>query len=128
MWVELAAGAGALVVGAFIWSAPRGDVATPGPEATPEQVVRAYIDAVNARDFETANTIDARPGDLGRFSRPMKTHDVEMGQTLTENGRPHVLFTADFDGGDGTVEDGVWGYYLERGRDGLWHIIDAGVA
>jgi hypothetical protein len=120
--------AAGLVVGAFVWSAPRDDVPVPGPEATPEQVVRAYIDAVNARDFDTANAIDARPGeDLGRFSRPMQTHEVEMGETAIEGAKAHVLFTSDFDGGDGTVEDGLWGYVLERGDDGLWHIIDAGV-
>jgi hypothetical protein len=119
----------ALVVGAFVWSAPRQDVAVPGSEATPEQVVRAYIDAVNARDFDAANAIDARPGeDLGRFSRPTQTHEVEMGKTVTEGTKAHVLFTADFDGGDGTVEDGLWGYYLERGNDKLWRITDAGVA
>lgn len=119
----------ALVVGAVAWSAPREDVAVPGPEATPEQVVRSYIDAVNARAFETANAIDARPGgDLGRFSRPMRTHEVEIVRTVTEGTTAHVLFTADFEGGDGTVEDGLWGYYLERGDDGLWHITDAGVA
>ena len=121
--------AAALVVGAFVWSAPRDDLPVPGSDATPEQVVRAYIDAVNARDFDTANAIDARPGeDLGRFSRPRQTHDVEMGKTVTEGTQAHVLFNADFDGGDGTVEDGLWGYYLQRGDDGLWHITDAGVA
>ena len=52
-WVllTLPATIGALVVAAFVCSAPRQDVALPGPYATPEQVVRAYIDAVNARDF-----------------------------------------------------------------------------
>lgn len=40
---------------------------------------------------------------------------------------PEQVFTADFDGGDGTVEDGWWGYVLQRGNDGLWHITDAGV-
>ena len=41
----------------------------------------------------------------------------------------HVLFTADFHGGDGSMGEGrdLWGYYLERGSDGRWHITDAGV-
>jgi hypothetical protein len=113
---------------AFAWSAPRADVALPGPDATPEQVVTAYIEAVNVRDFDTANAIDARPGpDLGRFSRPMRTHDVRMEKTVPAGSSAHVLFTADFEGGDGTVEDGLWGYHLDRGRDGLWRITDAGV-
>lgn len=127
-WLAAAAIAAALVVGALVWSAPREEVAVPGLDATPAQVVRAYIEAVNARDFDTANVIDARPGeDLGRFSRPMRAHALQMGRTVTDGDTAHVLFSADFDGGDGTVEDGVWGYYLERGGDGLWHITDAGV-
>ncbi len=60
-----------LCVAVLIWSAPRAQVPVPGPQATPEQVVRAYVAAVNARDFTTANAIDARPdSDLGQFSRP----------------------------------------------------------
>lgn len=117
-----------MIVAVLVWSAPRDQVAVPGPDATPEQVVIAYIDAVNARDFDTANAIDARPrSDLGRLSRPMQTHHVRALHTVSNGSEAHVLFTADFDGGDGTVEDGQWGYHLERGSDGLWHITDAGV-
>lgn len=120
---------GLIVGAASVWAAPREDVAVPGRDATPEQVVIAYIEAVNARDFDTANVIDARPGsDLGRFSRPMRTRLVRMEETVTHGAVAHVLFTADFDGGDGTISDGFWGYYLERGSDGSWHITDAGVA
>ena len=122
---------GLLVGAAFVWTAPREDVAVPGRDATPEQVVIAYIDAVNARDFDTANAIDAPPGsDLGRFSRPGRTDHVRMGRTLGGATSAQVLFTADFRGGDGTLEgdDTVWGYLLDRGSDGRWHISDAGVA
>jgi hypothetical protein len=92
-------------------------------------VVIAYIEAVNARDFDTANAIDARPrSDPGRFSRPMRTRLVRMEETVTHGAVAYVLFTADVDGGDGTIGDGFWGYYLNRGSDGLWHITDAGVA
>jgi hypothetical protein len=38
---------------------------------------------------------------VGAFGRPRQTHEVE---------------------------DGSWGYYRERGNDGLSHITDAGVA
>lgn len=128
-WLTAFAVAASLVLGVLVWSAPRDDVPMPGPEATPEQVVRAYIDAVNARDFDTANAIDARNAkDLGRFSRPMQTYEVVIVKTVTDGTAAHVLFTADFDGGDGTVEDGLWGYVLELGTDGLWHITDAGVS
>lgn len=115
---------------AYVWSAPREDITLPGPDATPEEVVTAYIDAVNARDFDTANAIDSRRStDLGRFSRPMHTDDVARMKTITDvSGAEHVVFFADFSGGDGTVSDGWWGYLLEQGRDGLWHIVDAGVS
>ena len=128
-WLAAVGVLGLMVGAALVWAAPREDVAVPGRDATPEQVVIAYINAVNARDFETANAIDARPGsDLGRFSRSMEIHEVQMKKTLADGAATHVLFTADFDGGDGTIDDGIWGYYLERGSDGRWHITDAGVA
>ena len=130
-WLAAVAVVGVLVGAALVWSAPREDVAVPGPDATPEQVVTAYLDAVNARDFDTANAIDARPGsDLGRFSRPGRTDHVRMGRTLGGATSAQVVFTADFRGGDGTLEgdDTVWGYLLDRGSDGRWHITDAGVA
>ena len=128
-WLAAVGVLGLLVGAAFVWTAPREDVAVPGRGASPKEVVIAYIDAVNARDFETANAIDARPGsDLGRFSRPMRTHLVRMEETVTAGAAAHVLFTADFVGGDGTIDDGLWGYYLDRGSDGRWHITDAGVA
>lgn len=118
-----------LVVGGFVWSAPRVDVPLPGPDATPEQVVRAYVEAVNERDFETANQIDARPGtELYRWSRQPKTRILELGETTLDGERAYVPFTAAVNGGDDTVADGAWAYHLQRGHDGSWHIIDAGVA
>jgi len=117
----------ALLVSA--WSAPRRHVELPGPDASPVQVVRAYVAAVNARDFKTANEIDARPnGDLGRFSRPGRMDN--FGDVSVAEGGKHVVFKADFSGGDGSLPDGRqwWGYVLERGADGRWQIVDAGVA
>ena len=58
----------------------------------------------------------------------MRTDLVRMEETVTHGTAAHVVFTADLDGGDGTVDDGLWGYYLERDSDGRWHITDAGVA
>jgi hypothetical protein len=113
----------------FAWSAPRRHVALPGPDASPVQVVRAYVAAVNARDFETANEIDARHNsDLGRFSRPDRMD--KLGDVSIAEGGKHVVFKADFSGGDGSIPDGrqLWGYVLERGADRRWQIVDAGVA
>jgi hypothetical protein len=120
-----------LVVGAFVWSAPRDDVPLPGTEAKPEQVVLAYLDAVNARDFDTANAIlDPSFERYGRFSRPVRTERVHITRAFIDGGAAHVLFSADFQGGDGSIGPGrqPWGYDLRRDDDGRWRIVDAGVA
>lgn len=46
-----------------------------------------------------------------------------------EGDRTHVVFNADFSGGDVSISDGRqwWGYVLERGGDGRWYIVDAAV-
>lgn len=118
--------------GAIIWSAPRADIPLPSKDATPEQVVRAYVDAVNARDFSTSNAIDARQPDLeyGRFSfRPPRAELVRFEHTTGDSDHAHVVFTARFSGGDGSMSsrEDLWGYVLERGPDGRWYIVDAGV-
>jgi hypothetical protein len=119
-----------LVVVALVWSAPRDDVAVPGPDATPEQVVMAYVKAVNARDLDTANVIDARPdSDLERLSGPIGIENVRMARTVMTGSSAHVHFIADFRGGDGSLDGHQWwGYVLEQKSDGLWRIVDAGVS
>ncbi len=88
------------LVALLLWSAPRADFAVPGPDATAEEAVEAYLDAVVARDFATANAIDGRPGDdLGRFSHPMEMHVVEMGATTSDTCGTHVGFVADVENG-----------------------------
>ena len=116
-----------LVMGVLVWAAPREQVPVPGPGATPEQVVSAYLRALNARDFDTANAIDTTGPHLGRFSRALRARDIEVGPTTRDGRQAQVLFSADFSGSDGTLEDGQWGYVLERARDGRWHITDQGV-
>jgi hypothetical protein len=113
------------------WSAPRTHVPVPGPNATPEQVVRAYVSAINARDFATANAIDSREhSDLGRFSRPGRMEGMDSVSMGVEGQRTHVVFKANISGGDASMSDGHqwWGYVLERGADGRWFVVDAGVA
>ncbi len=58
----------------------------------------------------------------------MTFSNVEM--HATREGRAvHVTFLADIDGDESMAGDhDWWGCYLERGRDGRWHIFDAGVA
>lgn len=123
------------VLAASIWelSGPRDQIPVPGVNAKPVEVVRAYVDAINARDFDTANAIDARGSDLGRFSRPGRIEDLHV-ISVDREGRNreqvHVLFKADMSGMGPSMENGSqeWGYYLERGDDGRWRIVDAGVA
>ena len=133
LWKVVIAGVVLVVVvcvAVLVWSAPRTQVPAPGPQATPQQVVRAYVAAINARDFSTANAIDARPdSDLGQFSRPGRMNDLTTVSVSRESNRTHVVFKADFSGGDGSIPDGrqSWGYVLERGHDGRWVIVDEGV-
>lgn len=134
-WSRLAPIAFLVVGGALgvtAWAVPRDDVPTPGPDARPEQVVAAYISAINVRDFATANAVDARPdSDLGLFSRPGRIELEEGWTAFTSDGGPrrtHVTFEADFVGGDGSLEGRQrWGYVLQRDEAG-WHIVDAGVS
>lgn len=106
----------------WLW-VPAHQIPVPGPDTTPEEVVLAYLDALNGRDRETADAIYPREP-----LRSLRADDVEITKVLQEGAQTHVLFTADFSGGDGSLEDGLWGYYLERGPDGRWQIVDSGVA
>ncbi|HWJ82243.1 MAG TPA: hypothetical protein VNS55_08415 [Nocardioides sp.] len=122
--------AAVVAVSGWLLTAPRAEVPVPGPDATPAEVVTAYVDAINARDFDTANAIDGRDGhDLGRFSRAGRMDDLRIISVDRDGRSMHVLFEADFSGMDASMEDvSEWGYYLRRGADGCWHIEDAGVA
>ncbi|GAB3083848.1 hypothetical protein [Nocardioides zeae] len=119
------------LVALLLWSAPRADIAVPGPDATAEEAVEAYLDAVVARDFATANAIDGRPGDdLGRFSHPTEMHLVAVDGTVSDTCGSKVLFTADVENGDVSMPDGrtFWGICVSRDHDGIWRITDEGVA
>lgn len=119
-----------VVLGVWVWSGPRAHVEVPGSDATPEQVVLAYAAAVNARDFDTVNAIDARDGETpGRFSRTRRLDNVEIKSVTRSGDQVHVTFYADFSGWDISLPDGrdLWGYVLQRGEAGRWQIVDAGV-
>jgi hypothetical protein len=131
-WLVVAAvvvGVAAIALAVRWWAGPREHVPLPGPDATPEQVVTAYVDAVQARDFDTADAIDARPGsDLGRFSRPLMIENLAQLDAWLRGSTAYVTFTADFDNDGESFSDGqIWGFYLDRGTDGRWQITGAGV-
>lgn len=133
---------------AYLLLPPRqtGDVAVPAPGATPEQVVRAYLDALNAHDCDTAEALtteDAkdtaeswcenvaslsgvdvrdhvkeRPKDTGRSS-PEEVADVPV--TFHLKWRPFR--------NDGSMHQGAttWGYLLVHdSADSPWRIFDQG--
>jgi len=149
--VALVVGATVLVVVgvvAFLLLPPRqsDDVAVPAGDATPEQVVTAYLAAVVAHDCDTAEAVttrDAEDGaeswcdDVGRLT------DVDVRDHVTE--RPEdsghsapteiVDVPVSFDvhwrlfHDDGSMEDGAttWGYLLVReSPHSRWRIFDQG--
>ena len=62
-------------------------------------------------------------------SNLLRTSDVHFERTTGDAERAYVTFTAGFSGGDGSIPPGkgLRGYVLERGDDGRWVIVDAGV-
>lgn len=120
-----------LLVGGYLLLAPHDDVPMPGRNATPEQVVEAYIDAVNARDFETSNAIfpSGAQAPRGLFSGYERIELVSIDRVDGDKqDDAWVHFTAEFKGGDGSLHDvEKWGYVLARNDEGYWRIVGQGV-
>ncbi len=105
------------------------DVAVPPADATAEDVVRAYLEAIDAHDCGTAQELSAP----SYTSTEVVCHDAaSLTITRLETvGRGAV--NADFDvdwrlfAEDASIPEDGWGwtYYLDRGEDG-WRIEDAG--
>lgn len=110
-------------------------VATPAPAASPEDVVRAYVAAVNAKDCSTAKEL--APGSAGQWCGHVRLDDLQVTGTSDEahEGDPsrqvkHVSVQFTLHGGDGSMGEGRngWGYLLDRtGPDGAWRIDDQGM-
>ncbi|TNC36498.1 hypothetical protein [Mumia zhuanghuii] len=118
-----------VIIGAT-WALPRKDVAIPDDDATPVEVVRAYVEALNARDFATSNQLWSPPQSNGLFSRPGGYENVEITGVYVDD---------DLAGWERTInvalrhgpEDGaeLWGFWLSRrDGDGAWRIVAQGVA
>ena len=105
--------------------------------ATPEQVVRAYADAVHAGDCTTAEALVADPsqswcGNVDITALTVTGTTQERKATETGDGpmitRVWVSITPK--GGDGSMPDGEqpWSYLLDRtGPSGAWRIYDQGL-
>lgn len=137
VWTRLgtAAGAGALVV--TVASCSRANVAVPPDDATPEQVVRAYADAVRAGDCDTAEALvfdrsQSWCGDTDITSLKVTATTQEPKSTESGDGpliqRVWVNLTPQ--GGDGSLPEGelMWSYLLDgTGPNGAWRIYDQGM-
>ena len=123
--------AAAVTVGAALWAwAPqRADIPDPGPSASPEQVVQVYLEAVSARDFQTANTLvlgqQLRYGRLARAPRyvDLRVEGATAGERLSryaETSQVTATYRQD-DAGPLTRRE----YTLVRSQDGqAWRIVD----
>ncbi|WP_344151697.1 hypothetical protein [Nocardioides koreensis] len=121
---------GVLAAGLWLWARPRQDVAPPGPDATPIQVVATYLQAINARDFKTSNQIPL-PEDHNRlWSRPGTwgdVHELSLGEPDRHDAHVLFTFTPNGIGGFPSGEQTSFGFYLDR-IDGQWRITGYGVA
>ena len=144
--VALAVALGVLLTGVVVWryTEPVRHVPVPADDATPQQVVTAYLEASSAHDVATMNALSAGDRFL-RASRFEPTWMVSRVKTYapSPDGGPGTAWTnwrqvvkVDVDmlilkGHDINFPDNTdtyWGYALGRQRDrDPWRIIDQGV-
>ncbi len=139
----IAVGAGALLL------PPRqtGDVAVPPGDATPEQVVAAYLDALNAHDCDTAEALTtagagdqatswcedvARLTDLDVGDHHLEPPEHSGRSALDEVANVPVTFDLSWRllHDDGSMDEGAttWSYLLVRDADSSpWRIVDQGM-
>ena len=151
-FIALAAGALVVVVVAtasYLLLPPRqsSDIAVPPLAATPEQVVTAYLDALNAHDCDPAEAVmteDAKGSAKSWCQDVASLTDVDVSDHFTERPRDsghkapdevaNVPVTFDLNWrlfhNDGSMEEDstMWGYLLVRdSTDSPWRIFDQGV-
>jgi hypothetical protein len=149
--ITLVAGALVLVVAAtvaylLLASRQTGDVAVPPPNATPKQVVTAYLDALNAHDCGTAEAVmtdsakdraESWCEDVASLTDvDVRDHFMESpkwsGHSPSEEvARVPVTFNLNWRPfhNDGSMDEGttLWGYLLVRETaDSPWRIFDQG--
>lgn len=139
-----------IVVGvlAYLLLPPRqsDDIAVPANNASPEQVVTAYLDALNAHDCDTAEAVmtsDAQDSAKSWCEDVASLTDVDVRNHLTEHPKysghsapdevANVPVTFDLNWrpfhNDGSMEEGstTWGYLLLRDSPSSpWRIFDQG--
>ena len=130
----------AAAVGAFTLTGAacaRDHVPLPPDDATPEQVVRAYADAVRAGDCDTAQALvdDRRQSWCGDTDiTALMVTGTTRERKATESGDgpliQRVWVNLTQRGGDDSLPDGefMWSYLLDRtGPNGAWRIYDQGM-
>ena len=148
-WVVLALAVVAVVaagLGVVLALPPRqtAEVAVPGRTATPEQVVRAYLRALDAHDCDTATQVvarESRPGTASMCGDVAGVPRAEVRRASAEEpvtaGLPagtqvvEVPVTLDVEWrllhGAGVRGPHAWGYVLARtSSDQPWRIVDEG--
>lgn len=145
VFLAILAGAGGFV---WNWARPKDQVPIPPQSATPATVVKAYVAAVNARDFDTSNALLVTKRHLPVYNRFERTPTMKHLQVLSEvNVREGtdsydkeaalawkeatwVDVTFDYKGTDGSIKPGPvkWRYLVVRDRaSDPWRIRDWGV-
>jgi hypothetical protein len=144
-FISIAVGAVVLalvVAGAYLLSQPRQttDIAVPPLDATPEQVVTAYVDALNAHDCETAESLMANGAEddaavwcknLGSLTDLDITDVTEAPKASRHSSGVSVTFNVKWRlfHNDGSMDEGAtaWDYYLVRGSaSSPWRISNQG--
>ncbi|MBO1766444.1 hypothetical protein [Allobranchiibius sp. GilTou38] len=148
-WIWGAAGAVALATGVGYGAdvhVPHKTVASPGPDASPTDVVRTYVQAINDRDYSTANNLLARGPALKNHrwfdaptikqleilhvAGPYKGASTAPSSSVASYQQVVQIDTqARFNHWDEGLPDGQqgWSYYLARNANTeRWRIVDQG--
>lgn len=133
---------------AWNWARPKEQIAVPPQSATPATVVKAYVAAVNARDFDTSNALLVSKRRLPTYSRfertPTMKHLAVLSEVNVKEGTDAydedaalawkeatwVDVTFDYKGTDGSIKPGrvKWRYLVVRDRStDPWRIRDWGL-
>ncbi|HQZ37384.1 MAG TPA: hypothetical protein PK020_23365 [Ilumatobacteraceae bacterium] len=136
-WARLVVAAASGALALTVASCAKTNVPVPPDDASPDQVVRAYADAVHAGDCDTAQAlvVDRSQSWCGDTDiTAMQVTGTTQERKSTESGdgpmiqRVWVNLTPR--GGDASLPDGemMWSYLLDRtGPNGAWRIYDQGM-
>lgn len=134
----------AIAVGGFLlqdWFSGRKtrDVPLPATNASAEEVLQTYLDALNAHDCDTATALateSARQQVESWCHHVSSLEHVQVRPASVDAAANQTGFAVTFDldwrlfRGDGSMDEGptIWGYFLTRdSASGPWRISDQGM-